>query len=1092
MPAGAPEREIPWGTVILVAAALACHGAVLAGNVATAQAMVSLGQSADGWSDVGLALSESLSSELDGVMTNVSGSLSWAIGAIGLVQGGLDSTISVVGQLADAGVQHYKGTRSTSPLINKDFKNGFKNMSPEEREAALANMPPAAQAKMAVFQAKQDRMEKKQQKLAKKLAKAHTSLAEVDAAAAVTRISLGPAGRLEELRGVRTRPSAFSNRSLAWKSLSENRVLARAHINVARMLRATSLPGALPFGQPLDAQSVIALAGDVMGEISRWDVNAMSLTEFKEKLRAQLQMATEVLLEATMDLLGRFLETIEPALVKVAEWLDSFGGELQGVIFQFSVALDRVQKIFDQAMSHLSRTRASDSKMREYTFHLFDPSNTGGISVKDLHRTARMFGITALAGSKSVQLFEKHLAPDEEEIGREQFKYLIHDSSMPGLLEVVLRLYAKKLSVAAGNLAAGVMLEEVADAVAQWVSIATAAPQSRSKVRWVAARVTNASLPLPFAGALLRSLARNARGPEEVSVLDVGLEFIKALLRANANYTTTALSLLSNVSWWDSEGFDVGELPETVEKVTGWVTSALDAQHQEHVGKASDRAAVREPAEGAEGAPAAARRLAEASVREWRLSQTELQGAAQHEFFSSFASQALRDGLLGGSSATGVGTDPEMRSAQRRGNRAAPETLEFARFLSWNTSQQADMYEQETFGYASTSSSSMDSFAGRLQAVVKKVQAFLNIMRDYSEPPAIMRLGRQVRDFGKKAVDEMVDVAMDFVHLQLLQAEKMEEEEVEKEKAKEEEKANELKIGLVKLHADFSTTTIAGSTTTASSMSEPTLSDFSVSWSSLLTTLATLQQALPGATDGLAIARKEASGAAATLRSTFGTFKAGGPPVFDRTSGWYRTLWTVYFVLFAVLTGSVLFYAFWSAGFCRGEDTHIAGYVDDYEPPTGFLERCRVCFASCNACMKTCHSDNLAFWSYILLIEAILLLLFLASVGLAVFAGVRLFVASGCAEIYVLGDRSVCSGVFNDVRQWLPGFWQDEGLEHVCDDRRLLTCDLIGGRMAGATTATLVGSLLAAALSFQLLANSAIQHERERWRATFEEESKKV
>lgn len=370
----------------------------------------------------------------------------------------------------------------------------------------------------------------------------------------------------------------------------------------------------------------------------------------------------------------------------------------------------------------------------------------------------------------------------------------------------------------------------------------------------------------------------------------------------------------------------------------------------------------------------------------------------------------------------------------------------------------------------------MDTFANQLQAMVTKMQSFLNTMTEFAVPPAIERLEKQVEAFNESAVPDMVESLMDFVS-KVLDAKLPAPGD-----PKDEAEASTTPPGQVQAHLQSEDP----------SPDAPDADSFLTGTvRALMTVAATLQQALPGVLDNLIFARQEVSSVAGTMRSTFGTLKGSGPPIFEGVAHLYKSLWVTYFWFFSILTSSMLFYGFWASGFFSSSD---GVYVDDYEPPRTVLDRFRTLYGSCHACCRACHDDHLCLWSFVLLMQVVVVVLFWVSVFVCVMSGIKTFMSAGCAQIYFLGDAAVCGGVLQTIRSWLTTFWVGGGetLGTICKDKELLFCDLIGRRLQVSVRNTVLASVLASVLSLQLVLESAILHERARWRAFLEERGNKA
>lgn len=263
--------------------------------------------------------------------------------------------------------------------------------------------------------------------------------------------------------------------------------------------------------------------------------------------------------------------------------------------------------------------------------------------------------------------------------------------------------------------------------------------------------------------------------------------------------------------------------------------------------------------------------------------------------------------------------------------------------------------------------------------------------------------------------------------------------------------------------------------------------------------LQAVQSILPTCIDNLKVARKGVSAAGATLDSTFTTFHAKGPKIFGEVSQAYSLVWILYFCLLAPLTLSILFYGFWASGYFGGPggttDGEGEGAEEGYEPPAGFMDRLKTCCSSCCHCVTSwCYpsgenAGEMCFWSMLLLAQVGVLLLFLVAILLCILAGVKAFLASGCASIYIVNDPGVCTETLKLLSSWLATFKVGESMdiENACEEHTLLMCRELGAKMQTSAILTTVGGLLAAVFSFQMLVDSAVLHERARMRKRIKE-----
>jgi len=436
-------------------------------------------------------------------------------------------------------------------------------------------------------------------------------------------------------------------------------------------------------------------------------------------------------------------------------------------------------------------------------------------------------------------------------------------------------------------------------------------------------------------------------------------------------------------------------------------------------------------------------------------------------YYSTGGSTALADSLLGGVAASAANSDSTQLAAVNNGVLAVPETLLFAQWLSWNATDQAAIYESECFNYTSTSSSTLDNFVDQIQAMVNKMVSFLTTMESYAGDAGIEQLETFIADFAEGATDDVVNILMSYVDVAFADLnETISTPEGAKMALLQQKRKRQDPTAVV----DNAASVVSGVISTA------------------MTLLTGLQLNLPTVVDDLKFARTEVSAVAETLDTVFSNFKESGPGIFNTISQLYSTLWTAYFAFFATLTVSVLIYGFWASGWFGGPKT---SGEDDYEPPQSCMERLRCCCTSCLSCMRSCHDSNLCFWSFVILLEVIVFVLFIVSIVLCLLAGVKAFLSAGCTTVYVLGDDTICQGVLSVIQIWLTSFLADVGdLTTACQSQSLLTCELIESKTKQAVVFTIIGSLVAAVLSFQMIIESAIMHERARWRQIFDDEAK--
>lgn len=247
--------------------------------------------------------------------------------------------------------------------------------------------------------------------------------------------------------------------------------------------------------------------------------------------------------------------------------------------------------------------------------------------------------------------------------------------------------------------------------------------------------------------------------------------------------------------------------------------------------------------------------------------------------------------------------------------------------------------------------------------------------------------------------------------------------------------------------------------------------------------LTTFQSLLPTAITNLKMARTQVNAVQAVVHSIFATFLTSGPPVFYQASKAYDTLWIVYFVLLAVVTIGVLCYGFYS---------NNMGQSEDDEAPEDARGKCSMICDTCCCCFGGQFTGAICFWSILIIAQVGVLLLFLVAILLCILAGVKNFIASGCSQIYILGDPVVCTETLKMLQTFLTSFRMGDiaefDVEHACVRNTLLACQELGPKMATSATLTIIGGLGGAVISFQMIVDTCINFTRGQERKRFMEE----
>jgi len=828
---------------------------------------------------------------------------------------------------------------------------------------------------------------------------------------------------------------------------------------------------------------------------SFWDVvmhgNGKKPTreQFMASLEQALDTALGEALELIQEVLQKFWVLIKPALETVSTWLVTFAAKFQEVIDQFSQTLDKVQKVFDQIMASVSGTTDLQGKMVNDTYSMFALTHlTGGatgpgvIVLKDLKTVARQYGFTTLQGIKATELFRKYDANNDGLLSVDEYGQLVTDPDVPAVMPVVLRTFASQLAVVAGQVGSGKLRPELAQAVALYLKVAST--RDLDDIRKQTLQLTNGTMDIGFSAMVLKELADLKMNPNVITTIDAGQLIVSDMMEVDAAYFKKIYTKLADPEWWESEGYDLPKQAPNVEQVTKWITIATAS-------KQNGTSLLQ--TESASSVPAMARVVVERAARLHMQKRRSERAERLQKFYTTPAAQFLRRTILGGIAASANSGDPAVVGAANKGKLASLAILNYTLALSVSSAATSAAFLKQCFAYEAASSAQQELFANKVQAVVKKVQSFLTTMSQFGTPAAINRTEDMVNNFADLTITELKTTLMTFVDKSLGPQFGWAAQPVAGANASTTAPAG--KVSLLSLSqtpapnaTDPVKAAVASAVSAATAVAGPSLTQATTaSMTAVAALLNDMSQAFPGVIDNLKFARNEVSGVSKTLKQIFGVFNVQGPPLLVGFGTMYKNLWFMYFTFFFIITASLLFYAFWACGWFGGPQKQED---DNYEAPRTCVQRLKTLGNACLYCLVACHDNTLAFWSCILLSEVIVLASFMVSIVLGVVAGLRLFMASGCSQIYILGDVSICTGMLGNMKSFLSSFLGDfDNMDGYCNEQKLMTCQILGDRVISTLVMTGCCAQLAAALNFQQIVEAAILHERSIWRRAFDEEA---
>jgi hypothetical protein len=931
------------------------------------------------------------------------------------------------------------------------------------------------------------------------------------------------------------------------------------------------------------------LAGGLSGMVAK------SMTTSLAKLTGEVGKAIK-----------KLLDMLKPALEQVGKFIIKFGAKVQDVIESFSVTLDRVQKTFDQIMASTAPKGANAEAMLHETFHLFDTTNTGTIEVVDLQNVAKIYNIPALQGNKSDDLVKKYDQDQSGDLNKHEFTLMLDDKNVPNLMSVVLRSFAKSLAQVAGKVGGSKFREEIAMDVADYLELMVA--KNHTKVEWISDALGNESLPLDFVADVIAAMALKVDDPNTHKSIPTGSFVLSQLMKLHPKTTAKAIDKVSNATYWTSQGFSPEDHATVVKRVTKWSTQKHSSESLTQVEseswtddstltqqQISDVATVSADGSVDVSAPTMLleRKLIDVmedlafSVAEDNMrSHLDMIKAEHHrhtaDILGSDTAQYLLLHLMGGQRASKRKSNPNDPAAMATKAQipAAPETLKFAKYLSWNATATSTRFQKMSFDYQKTSSNAIDSFATQIQGMVKKIQGFIKMMMQYSTPDGINSLETTLASYADKALADMLIVTKIAMQKQQVDKEATERpsgknhsnrfmaaldsslgrglapsltRELRNAAKDDASKGSQLSKEVTNLFEEVAETALLSvsqslddvmtmqasflhidvgnclkplHTTGLGSFDRSVLSDIGKDVDTALRharvapktsllkiddqmkdetqvsgitedavqLLHSLTSVLPQASKALIFAKKEVSMLSKTLDNIFKTFKKEGPDVLDEVMDAYGEIWTMYYFVMLFLPLALLFYAFWAGGFFGGPGAKVRDQ-DEPPKPKSALESCTSCFENCCRSMCCCHDNpwagEMCFWSVCIFLQFVVLLLFVLAIVITLTAAVQLFLAAGCSQIYILGDKGVCGTVLSSLRVFLETFIPDvvkADFPQHCVSEELLMCDIIGPKLSSAAMYTVLGAFASAAMTFQLLIESATLHQRAMCRMSIERE----
>jgi len=667
----------------------------------------------------------------------------------------------------------------------------------------------------------------------------------------------------------------------------------------------------------------------------------------------------------------------------------------------------------------------------------------------------------------------------------------------------LLRAYAKKMAQVGGMVSRAVKRIDMSYAVSQFLQLTCA--RNLTRVEWVAQMLTNGTLPEAFTATVLVQLAYDLDNPNALTTVDIGGMAVGAMVTNNLTAVLGAADQLHNPEFFTQEGFDVATQPRVLEIVSGWILSGGKLWEEMvrnvglsnlEVGASNSKMSV-SLLKILEEMPKTARRLSQTNVKKYKQRRAVERVAKRQSLFKTKTQNTILLHLTGGRTMSDmVQVESAAEQVVNGGVPCVPETMEWAKWLSANASAISQGLYAYSADYAKTSSSTTDSFNVQVQSITKKIISFIGVMETYSTPRGIAALKLKIEDFESTALnDVMAVVEKTIVNLVTNELGSI---------LGPVTKANATAL----LETNATTKTKAGSHARASQIlarvaaeserrqAQKELDGTGLShvWAEVQTIMSEVMNLMPSAVNTISTAKNDVQMVYATLESMFTNLARKGPGIFGDAGAMYKVIWILYWFALTPFTIGILFYSFWANGWCGGPQ---ASDTTEYAAPQTCGEYMACCGRACCACMTGCCDSSLCFWSFIIIMQIVALLLFMMSILFTIIGGIDIFLATGCEQIYVIADDSVCQTSMSFMQRFLTTFTvgPESGLNPMtaaCSNHNLLLCEKIATDLQNSATYTIVGSFLACIFTFQLIFDTAVLHERARWRRMIAEMEKDV
>jgi len=801
-------------------------------------------------------------------------------------------------------------------------------------------------------------------------------------------------------------------------------------------------------------------------------------------------------------LLTKWLNEMTPTLDVIGTWITKFGTKIQSYISQMGTTIDRAQKAFDKILHMLMSSKGEDTMIFD-TFNLYDMEHLGYITEFDVHEVGQSYAIDAYQGAAGSKLFKKYCGNNSRIEQGPEFVAFVNDPTVPYGMAILLRAYSKDMAQIGGEVQKAVKRNDMASAVEQYLTLTCA--RNLTKVQWVTQALTNGTLPIEFTACVLVELALNKNNPNALTVVDTGAMALGAMITNNMTAVMDAIDQLQNPSFFTSEGFDVSDQPDVLEVITQWLVigpplweKMLSTVVLLEVGKPTSKASV-PLLKIFEEMPKTARKLSASNVKSYKKERARGRIEKRQKKLTSKTTRGLARHLTGGQAFTDmVQVESAAEQVVNGGVPCAPVTLLWAKWLAANATSTSTQLYTQSMDYAKGSSSTTDSFNTQIQTITKKVSSFVTVIESYATPAGIKSLEEKIENFEAEAMKDVLSAVENVIlgavkdllkemglpaEPSMLQTGTASNRSAVQTAAGTRERAAQI-LGHLQRRQDQRR--LQGHSEVG----------VSAAWSDVNTLLTEMYDILPSGVTALSDAKSDVQQVYKTLETIFTMLSTKGPTIFSEASDVYKLIWILYFVVMLPFSLGILYYGFWASGWFGGPKPNSE---EEFTAGT-FGDQLASCYQRCCNSVNTCCMSGLCFWSFIIFMQVVALLLFILSIVFVILGGVGILLSTGCSEIYVINDDDICQTSVGFLKEFLTTFsvGTATGLNPItsaCGNHHLLLCEMISSKLIASAEYTIIGSFLACIATFQLIFDVATLHERAFWRqkmATLDDQPKTI